>query len=185
MGFTKIALVGANDHLGLELFKQLLASTSPKFTIAVLTRIDSTSTALDAIIPADADNVKVHKVNYSNHAQLVSALRGSEVIISALPAVPAIELDLALARAGREADVRRIFPSEYTLDILHPAARKLMGDTHPRVQHALAFYPDGGVDLGKRSTLSATTIVSGMFLDLAMRGHHGNYSPTSKLATLF
>jgi hypothetical protein len=178
MGFTKVALVGASGQLGKYALHHLLESTSPKFEVTVLTRVGSEN---DSPQDLGNSNIKVHKVDYYNHQQLVQALSGLEVIVSALNSVPAIDIDPLLAKAGKEAGVRRIFPSEYTLDVLHPAAVKLMGESHPRVQHARSFT---SLELSN-DTISFTTIVSGMFLDLAIKGHHGNYDLKNKTATLF
>ena len=119
-------------------------------------------------------------MDYSNHESLVKALQGIDVIVSALKSVLAIQIDPILLVAGRAAGVRRIFPSEYKLDVLHAAAVDLMGESHARVQHAREFD-----SLMLSDTISSTTIVSGMFVDFALRGHHGNYDPKNKQAILY
>jgi uncharacterized protein YbjT (DUF2867 family) len=178
MGFTKVALVGASGLLGKHVLRHLQESTAPNFEITILTRPVSD---VDTFQYLDTSNLKVIGVDYNNHQQLVEALTGIEVIVSALNSVPAIHIDPLLAQAGREAGVRRIFPSEYTLDLLHPEAVKLMGWSHLRLQHAQTFESLGTLN----DTISSTTFVSGMFVDLAMKGHHGNYDVENKTATLF
>jgi uncharacterized protein YbjT (DUF2867 family) len=178
MGFAKVALVGASGLLGKHVLRHLQESTAPKFDITILTRALS-----EGDIPqhSNSSDVKVIGVDYKNHEQLLQALAGIEVIVSALNSVPAIHIDPLLAQAGRKAGVRRIFPSEYTLDLLHPEAVKLMGFSHPRLQHAQAFEELSATN----DTISSTTLVSGIFVDLAMKGHHGNYDVQNKTATLF
>jgi tRNA G18 (ribose-2'-O)-methylase SpoU len=178
MGFTRVALVGASGQLGKHVLQHLLKSTSPRFEITILTRASNENESLQYL---EEPSIKVQRVDYHNHQQLVQMLTVIEEIVSALNSVPAIHIDPLLAQAGQEAGVRRIFPSEYTLDVLHPEAVKLMGVLHPRVQHAQWFVSFGDFNDG----ISFTTIVSGMFLDLAIRGHHGNYDPKEKTATLF
>lgn len=129
------------------------------------------------------DKVHVKTVEYENHEVLVAALEGVEVIVSPLDSVTAIRIDCLLLEAGKAAGVRKIFPSEYTLDVLHPAAVTLMGESHPRVQHARLFDELARIDDDR--AISLTTIVSGMFLDFAMRGHHGNYDLEKHTGTLF
>jgi tRNA G18 (ribose-2'-O)-methylase SpoU len=178
MGFTRIALVGASGQLGKHVLQHLLKSTSPRFEITILTRESNENESLQYL---KDPIVKVQRVDYHDRKQLVQVLTGIEVIISALNSVPAIHIDPLLAQAGQEAGVKRIFPSEYTLDVLHPEAVKLMGVLHPRVQHAQWFVSFGD----SNEEISFTTIVSGMFLDLAIKGHHGNYDLKKKTATLF
>ena len=181
MGFTKVALVGGTGQLGKHILRLLQASASPKFEITVLTRLQVP--VGQEQLELGGDNIKVKRVDYNNHKKLVEALREVEVIVSALNSVPAIQIDHLLLEAGKEAGVRRIFPSEYTLDVLHPAAVSLMGESHPRVQHARKF--TSLAESEGPHTTSFTTIVSGMFVDFAMKGHHGNYDPTNRKATLF
>lgn len=177
MGFTKVCLVGATGQLGKYVLRRLQESTTPRFEISVLTRAGG-SDSVDDFLPESPD-VEVTKVDYNNHQELVRALHGVEVIVSALPSVPAIQIDEQLLEAGKEAGVRRIFPSEYTLDVLHPAAVEYMGDSHPRIVHARKF-----MSLQDETTISATTLVSGMFLDLAMQGFHGNIDVSNRRAML-
>ncbi|KAH8808809.1 hypothetical protein F5884DRAFT_793425 [Xylogone sp. PMI_703] len=178
MGFTKIAVVGGTGQLGQHILRHLHAHTSPKFDITVLGRSDIGSRIFQ--LQTEWNEIRLKKVDYDNQEMLVEALQGIEVIVSTLDSVPATRIDPLLLEAGKKAGVRRIFPSEYTLDVLHPAAVNLMGESHPRVQHARRF-----ASLEESDTISSTTIVSGMFIDFAMRGHHGNYDPKSRKATLF
>jgi hypothetical protein len=178
MGFTKIALVGGTGQLGQRILYHLKSSTSSNFDITILGRQDAGENEGQSKV--EDGNIEIKKVDYSNHESLVEALQGIDVIVSALNSVPAIQLDPLLLAAARAAGVRRIFPSEYTLDVLHPAAVNLMGESHPRVQHARKFD-----SLMPSDTISSTTIVSGMFVDFALRGHHGNYDPRNKQAILY
>jgi uncharacterized protein YbjT (DUF2867 family) len=171
MVFTRICLIGATGNLGKHVLRHLQQSVSPKYEITILTRNDSNNSSS---VPTESlgGNIKITKIsNYANHAELVHALAGIEVIISALNSVAAINVDVQLLEAGREAGVRRIFPSEYTLDVLHPAAVQFMGEDHPRVVHARRFFDTliENEKEGEDGAISATTMVSGMFLDLAMQ----------------
>lgn len=180
MGFTKVALVGARGLLGQSILRHLQTSTTTNFEITILRRLndggDKTASLLEF-----GSNMHVIGTDYYNHDMLVDALRGIEVIVSALSVDAAIHIDPLLLAAGREAGVKRIFPSEYTLDILHETAVEFMGDSDVRLKHARKF------STLKEATdsISATTMVSGMFIDFALRGHHGNYNPDKLEATLF
>jgi hypothetical protein len=176
MGFTKAALVGASGLLGQAILRHLQNCTTSNFEITILRRLD----AGDKAVGQFDSNVHVKSIDYYNHDMLVDALRGTEVIVSALNVAAAIQIDPLLLKAGREAGVKRIFPSEYTLDILHEAAVRFIGESDARVRHARQFS-----SLLATDSISATTMVSGMFMDFALRGHHGNYNPEKYEATLF
>ncbi|KAH8694917.1 hypothetical protein BGW36DRAFT_360638 [Talaromyces proteolyticus] len=167
-GFTKIPLVGASCELGQHILHHLQECTTSKFEVVVLRRLHATGRGRESQ-PGNVD-VIVKQVDYTDHNMLVNALRIIEVIVSALSAVAAIQIDPLLLDAGREASVRRIFPSEYTLDILHKSAMTTMGKSNPRVKNAMLFASLAGAD-----SISSTTILSGMFVHFALRGHHDNY----------
>ncbi|RAO73528.1 uncharacterized protein BHQ10_009540 [Talaromyces amestolkiae] len=183
MTFKNVALVGASGQLGQKILRHLLASPA-EFRITVLQRQQRDLHQSKYDMAGHEANVRVKVVDYENHEILVSALRDVDVIVSALDSVTAIRLDRLLLEAGRAAGARRMFPSEYTLDVLHPAAVALMGEAHPRVQHARLFDALAQVS-DDETAISSTTIVSGMFLDFAMKGHHGNYDLDKYSGILF
>jgi nucleoside-diphosphate-sugar epimerase len=204
--FTKVCLVGATGNLGKHVLHQLLQSTTPSYVITILTTRDNISKEnITSFLPSSAadgsdsipqsnfkniQTIKVNNNNYNDHAQIVSILKEQqvEVIVSALNSVTAIDVDVKLLEAAKEARcVRRIFPSEYTLDVLHPTAVRFMGEDHPRVKHARMFDSASSASSlfdGEEGMISATTLVSGMFLDLAMQGFHGNFDIPNKKAML-
>lgn len=168
--FTSIVLAGASGSVGSPILRNLLASSSPKFQVTVLTRKDPSAAATKDHLKPQAETPSTYQiipVDYEDHVSLVRALSGADVVISAL-ASPVIQRgDQLLLRAAQEAGVRRIFPSEYTLDLLHPAAVAAFGEDSPAVQNARKF--ESLADAAD-SVTSFTTIVTGMFTDLAFDG---------------
>jgi hypothetical protein len=81
---------------------------SGKHTITALTRHDSTSTA--------PEGVNVARVDYSDHAALVSALRGQQVLIITLSGPTPPEVHSNIVKAGIEAGVPYIMPNAYGFD---------------------------------------------------------------------
>lgn len=164
--FTSIILAGASGSVGSPILRNLLASSSPKFHVTVLTRKDPQPEPKDDLKP-EAETYQKIPVDYDDHVSLVRALSGADVVISALPSPVAQRVDQLLLRAAQEAGVRRILPSEYTLDLLHPAAVAGFGEDSPAVQSARRF--ESLAD-DANSVTSFTTIVTGMFTDLFLDG---------------
>ncbi|UKZ93196.1 uncharacterized protein TrAFT101_008117 [Trichoderma asperellum] len=116
MVFTKLIIAGTTGYLAGHASRAILASTKPKFDVTILTRVDSGKAV--AFIPG----ARVVPVDYNDHNGLVKTVAGADAILSFIPGPSSKSIDRLLLKAAQEAGVRRIFPSEYTLDILHPAA---------------------------------------------------------------
>lgn len=175
MPFTKLIVAGSSGVLADAILPALLASTSPKFDITVLTRADSGKTPS---IPG----AKVIPVDYDDHQSLVRAVSGADAIVSLLASLPAKEVDLKLLKAAQEAGVRRIFPSEYTLDVLHPYAAKLMSEggdwpaSPSPVRTARAF-----LDLENQGgPTSFTTLMTSAFMDPWLAGKIDLFDPANR-----
>ena len=111
MTLPKIILVGATGDLGSRILDALLRFFPSSLTI--LTRESSAP-------PSNISDLIVKIVpSYSNHAALVSALQGQDVLVSAL-GTPALEFEPYLVHACIEAGVGKFMPSEYTMDVNHP-----------------------------------------------------------------
>lgn len=120
MVFTKLIIAGSTGYVADHAIRAILASTKPKFDVTILTRADSGKT------PASIPGAKILPVDYNNHNGLVKAIAGADAILSFISGPTSKAVDRLLLKAAQEAGVRRIFPSEYTLDILHPAAVSLL-----------------------------------------------------------
>ena len=148
MSFKNILLVGATGNLGKPILQALLADKS--FQVTVLTRNNSSATF--------SSDVKVTKVDYSDPIALVNALRGQEVVISAIGGEGlANNTETSLVKAALEAGVKWFIPSEFGLDTSHPAAVN-----SPVLASKVAV---AKLLEENQSRLSHTFIVTGAFLD--------------------
>lgn len=180
MTFTNVVMAGGvTGTLGKPLLRELLASTAPAFKITVLTTPGSETTKLEF-----DSRVKVVTVDYYNPETVVKTIKGNDVVVSVLPSRVAQSVDPLLLAACQEAGVRRIFPSQYTLDVMHPAAIKLFTDgwpDAPAVRSAERFLALREEE-EKDGAVSFTTIVTSMFLDVFLMGHMNVYEPLERRA---
>ena len=114
MSFQTVAIVGATGNIGAPIAKSLLANKALK--VKILTRADTLVSKAALVADFKAAGGQVIAVDYSNHASLVDALSGVEVVISAASGFALVEPQLALIKACKEARVKRFYPSEYGVD---------------------------------------------------------------------
>ncbi|KAM0545353.1 hypothetical protein ACHAPJ_011425 [Fusarium lateritium] len=108
-----VALLGATGTLGSHI---LTASKGAGFAVTAIQRKDTTKT-----VPEDVKSVKV---DLSSKDDLVAALRGQDVVVSAVPN-PAMATEKVMIDAAIEASVKRIIPSEYSTNLESPLSRQL------------------------------------------------------------
>lgn len=179
MPFTKLVVAGSSGFLADPILPALLNSTSPKFDITILTRANSGKS------PAHP-GAKIVAVDYDDHKDLVKAVTGADAIVSLLAGVPGKAIDHKLLKAAQEAGVRRIFPSEFTLDILHPSQVALLtegGDWSPipsAVEAAKGF--TALADQG--GPTSFTTLMPSAFLDTWLEGKIDLFDPKNRKITV-
>ncbi|MFC3300687.1 NmrA family protein [Arthrobacter agilis] len=111
---STVLVAGATGDLGHRIVRELLTA-DPGISLRVLTRPGS-GTA-DGMY-ADEERVAVHEAAYADHAALVAALSGADVVVSALSGARSVIVDAqrALLSAAVEAGVRRFIPSDYSAD---------------------------------------------------------------------
>ncbi|KAK5107514.1 hypothetical protein LTR62_001086 [Meristemomyces frigidus] len=102
-----IAIVGAGGNIGRPIVSALLAGN--KHILTALTRPDSTST-----LPPRVHHTK--KVDFTNHAALVPALQGQNILIITLAVTADPSVQKKLIDAAAEAGVRYILPNEYGIN---------------------------------------------------------------------
>ncbi|KAL7893226.1 hypothetical protein HDV63DRAFT_387524 [Trichoderma sp. SZMC 28014] len=181
MVFTKLIIAGSTGYVADHAIRAILASTKPKFDVTILTRADSGKT------PASIPGAKLVPVDYNNHNELVKAITGADAILSFIAGPVSKAVDRQLLKAAQEAGVRRIFPSEYTLDILHPAAVSLLTEggnwpeeTSPVItaQSFVSLADEGG-------PTSFTTLIPSAFMDSWLEGDFGLFDPKNRKITVF
>ncbi|KAH7361020.1 hypothetical protein BKA65DRAFT_578064 [Rhexocercosporidium sp. MPI-PUGE-AT-0058] len=113
---VKVAIIGASGNSGKYMTAALLAGK--KHTITAITRHDSTAT-----FPA---GINIARVNYSDPASLVSALKGQDALIITLSGhTPNLQqTEHTIVTAAAEAGVAWIFPNEWSPDTANDALVK-------------------------------------------------------------
>ena len=179
MPFTKIVVAGSTGSLADHALRALLDSTQPKFDVTVLTRKGSDKAS-------SLPGVKLVPVDYEDHQALVKAVSGHDAIVSLVGGMACNPVDSALLEAAQASGVRRIFTSEYTVDILHPAMVSLYSDkgwpehwdTHLKKARRFAALPDAG------GSTSYTTLMCSAFMDNWVAGVYGTFDPKGRKVTL-
>lgn len=148
--FHNIIIFGAGGkNIGFHIARIL--SEDPTFSVTVLARNSSQSTY--------PSNVQVRRVSDDlPHAELVEALRGQDVLISAIGHA-AKKTEYQLVQAALEAGVKRFFPTEYGLDNSDPknaAHTPIFGVKYEFQQFLKSKQKEG---------LSWTAVATGMWLD--------------------
>jgi hypothetical protein len=138
---NRVALVGASGHIGQHIAEELVKKN---IQVTALTRPDSTST-----FPS---TLTVAKVSNDDHAGLVKALTGQDVLIVTLGVTAPQDTQPKLIRAAAEAGVKYIIPNEWGPDGSHAGMARDMFFTD-RVEPARLLIQE----LGKSSWIVIST----------------------------
>jgi uncharacterized protein YbjT (DUF2867 family) len=144
MSYQKIAIAGATGNLGPAIVTGLVDAG---FEVTVFSQSGNTSS-----LPS---SIKTVKVDYSSHDSLVSALKGQDAFVSA---VPNHDQQPALIDAAIAAGVQRFIPSEFGSNIAGNANTAAL----PVFQGKKATQD---YLQRKSSEISYTLINNGLFLD--------------------
>ncbi|KAL7768603.1 hypothetical protein ACKLNR_002904 [Fusarium oxysporum f. sp. zingiberi] len=109
-----VALAGATGMLGSHILAAF--SQNKRYNLTLLVRNNSS-------IGSFPLHITVIQVDYDSHESLVSALRGQDVLVSALGKA-ALHCQGRLVEAAVAANVRRIIPSEFGANLRNPKTRK-------------------------------------------------------------
>jgi nucleoside-diphosphate-sugar epimerase len=112
-----VLLVGATGMLGGQIGQQLM--NRPNLQLRLLLRSADKDIHNDRIKPLLARGAEFVEGDLSDRASLDRATEGMSVIISAVQGGPDVIIDgqVALAEAGKRNGARRIFPSDYAMDL--------------------------------------------------------------------
>lgn len=180
MPFVKIVIAGSTGWLADHVLPAILKSTDPKFEVTILTRTDS---GKNKAFPS----ATVIPVDYEDHSRLVRAVTGADAILSLVSNASSKVVDLQLLAAAQEAGIRRIFPSEYTLDVLHPQAVSLLagdGDIWPDSMSPVAVARNFTALANHNSPTSFTTVIPSAFIDGWLEGGFGLFETKRRRVTL-
>jgi nucleoside-diphosphate-sugar epimerase len=178
MTFTKLVIAGSTGYIAHHAINAILSSSEPKFDVKILTRADSGKK-----LPP-FPGAEVIPIDYNDHDALVRAVSGADAIISFISGVAAKAVDRLLLKAAQDAGVRRIFPSEYTLDILHPEAVKALteGGQWPEDTSAVVAAQKFASLANEDGPTSFTTLITSAFMDSWLEGDFGFFDPKNRKA---
>jgi uncharacterized protein YbjT (DUF2867 family) len=156
MTFQRVAVAGGTGYVGRKIVNHLL--TIPTITkITILTR-----SAPESTFPTSPLLSVVQIPSYEDAEALVSALKGHDILVSALGGVSVERTDPLLVSAAMAAGIKRFMPSEYTIDVMHPHAIAIAGSTILAGKVANAKDIQALADKGQ---IEYTTLVTGAILD--------------------
>lgn len=147
-----ILVAGATGDLGQRIVRELLEND---VRLRVLTRPGTTTAAA---LYGDDDRIDIVTAAYSDHAALVTAVSGVDVVVSAVSGVRPVIVDAqrALLTATVEAGVPRFIPSDYSADYRGIA---------PRSNRNFEIRREFAADVDS-APVQGTSILNGMFTDL-------------------
>lgn len=108
-----VAILGGGGQLGQPIVNSLLASTSPKFHVTVITRSESAS------VPSSWTSnpaITIARGSYTDPTFLVETLKGQDVLIISLAFTVPPEFNTQFIKAAAEAGVPYILPTEFGSD---------------------------------------------------------------------
>lgn len=151
---TTLLVAGATGDLGRRIVRELLAA-DPEALVRVLTRPGSGTAQAQY---GDRDRVEIREAAYTDHAGLVAALTGTDVVVSAVSGARTVVLDAqrALLAAAVEAGVPRFIPSDYSADY-----RRVT----PGSNRNFELRRDFAADLDA-APIRATSVLNGAFADM-------------------
>ncbi|KAF7188358.1 Phenylcoumaran benzylic ether reductase Pyrc5 [Pseudocercospora fuligena] len=155
--FKKITVYGAGgDNIGRYILDALLAD--PSYEVAVLSRKSSKSK-----YPSAVNDLRVS--DNLPHDELVNALRGQDVVISAVGFDNgALETQFGVIDAAIEAGVKRFLPSEYGFDNAGPKASWLSPVF--KIKNDVAQYLDKKA--AENANFSWTAVATSIWLEWAL-----------------
>ncbi|KAK7885281.1 hypothetical protein LTR67_010459 [Exophiala xenobiotica] len=172
-----VALVGGTGLLGSAAVQALLARKE-QFELTLFTRSISTHK-----IPAEVRVVAIESFDdISEESTLVRCLRGHDVLVSTLNSAVALELEPKLVAAAIQAGVKHFMPSEYTLDVTHPAARAL---GKGNMLGGRASWADKLATIASSGQITYTTLVTGGFLDWGIKSGMLGFDLAQRAAVLY
>ncbi|KAF8717269.1 Saccharopine dehydrogenase NADP binding domain, partial [Rhizoctonia solani] len=108
MTIQTIALAGANSFVGKEFAKEFIAQGHK---LRILARAESIESAL--LQDLKSKGASLHVVSYDKEPSLVNALRGVDILVSAVGLSAVLAAQLPLIKAAKVAGVKLFFPSGY------------------------------------------------------------------------
>ncbi|CAG8481435.1 15178_t:CDS:2 [Dentiscutata heterogama] len=151
MSFKVVTIAGATGLLGFNIADAFLNDGSYKVKIL---RKKPESENKNASLLA-SKGAEVVYIDYNDKNDLVKALKGTDVIVSAIGGTELVATQCALLNAAKEVGVKRFLPSEFGCDI-----KEMTGEIHPFHKPKVEFLQEL-----EKSGMEYTIIVTGIFYD--------------------
>ena len=186
-----IAILGATGQTGRSIVNGLLSTETalpiPPANIISLTRPTSVSNAANAALSSLGLTIRAFSL-HSTHAELVSSLKGVDILISCISGADDQLLQIQVADAAKEAGVGRFVPSAW-LPIIPPGGDHIFRDIKEQVyaQVKAIGLPFTIVDVGWWYQVSFPALPSGKIdyaLSLPVEEIYGSGEQKSALTDL-
>jgi nucleoside-diphosphate-sugar epimerase len=171
MTIRKVALIGANGKLGPAILRALLSTNT--YAVTVLSRSSSSSTYPNSVHVT-------HVPDDPSVEELVHALQGQDAIVVTF-AGSNIDLQIRLADAAAQANVKRFIPADFgSCDSTSPRALELIPLYRAKleVQQHLR-------QLASSTSLSWTSLVCGHFFDYGLKSGLLQFDVNARKAQIF
>ncbi|KAI8903353.1 hypothetical protein EDD86DRAFT_250446 [Gorgonomyces haynaldii] len=160
MAFTKIAISGATGNIGLHITNALLKHKN--LTVVVLTRPDSLESKKDVFDGFKKEGAVIKTVDLKSEQSVIDALKGTEVLISAI-AGDAGDAEKLVITAAAKAGVKRYYPSEYGVNDLH----------YKQIEHPIVNKKRAIRDFAVQAGLEVVVVYTGFFAEWALAPVYG------------
>lgn len=183
MTIQKVALIGANGHLGPSVLHALLSSTSPKLSITVISRKSSKST-----YPTEVNVVHISDNSPPPHEELINVFTGQDAVVTTFAGTQG-DLQIRLADAAAEAGVKRFIPADFgSCDSSDPRSLDLVPlyREKEKVRKYLQKLATSSAANGQREdAFSWTSLVCGHFFDYGLESGLLAFDIAARKATVF
>ena len=173
-----VLLIGATGNIGKHILESVVRAKSQFKRIAVLTSQNSLNTKADLFNSVKSKGVEIHTGDISKEADVKTALKGIDTVISSVGR-DVISMQDVLVQWAQESGVTKFYPSEYGTDIAYFPHSK---DEKP---HQAKLKVRAAVE---KSGMEYTYVVVGpypeMFLNAQLPAEYGKFNVKEKKATL-
>ena len=157
---TRVLVVGATGKMGAKIVRELLALGSA--AVRVTRRAGS---GADEVAKLSAAGAELVTADLADAASLAAACAGIDVVVSSVQGLRDVIVDgqTRLLRAAEQAGVKRMIPSDYSLDLFKtPEGSNRNLDLRRELNRAL-----------DASSVRGTSVLCGAFMDLLAMGAIG------------
>ncbi|RKP08015.1 hypothetical protein THASP1DRAFT_9975, partial [Thamnocephalis sphaerospora] len=130
-----VLVAGGSGQFGCELVQAFL--TDDAYHVKVLSRAGSQHKSLDDLCER---GVHIATADYSRHEDLVCAMRGTDILVSAIHYRSIEKWQPYLIRAAKDAGVRRVVPALFESDVMQSLTYRDPGEAMRQISDAQLEY---------------------------------------------